>query len=678
MDKEEVTDMLEICGGCPKIGIEILIERNLITVSANNKLEMHDLIQEMGRNIVFLESPNNPGKRSRLWSQDDIDHVLTNNKGTEAIQAIVLSLVQPYEARWSAEAFSNTNQLRLLKLCEMQLPLGLNCLPCSLKALQWEGSPLETLPPSNQLDELIHLNLSHSKIEQLWHGKKILKKLRFINLSFSKNLKKTGDFDGCPNLESLVLEGCTSLTEIHTSLACHKKLVLLNLKDCKRLKAFPRKLEMCSLKYLNLSGCSELKIVPDFGENMELLSVLSLEGTAITKLSSSVGSLVGLTQLKLNNCKNLVCLPDTIHKLKSLKILDVSSCSRIRSLPECLKEIKCLEELCASETAIEELPSSVFYLENLREISFSGCKGPVSNSMDMFQPFKWLFGSQQASTGFHLPPSISCLHHLHRVDFSYCNLSDESMPDDFFHLPSLRILDLSGNDFVSMPSSISKLPILQYLYINWCKNLQSLPELPSSITELDASNCASLEDSKLNPSKPCSLFASPKQWHFPIQEIQQFFEEIRIPEARFDMLITGSEIPSWFVPQRCISFAKIQIPQNCPVNDWVGFALCFMLVSYADPPEVCHHEVECYLFGPQGKMFMSTRILPPMEPCCPHLYILYLSIDKFRDRIYEGGYFFKEIEFVLKRYCCQSLQIVRCGSRLVCKQDVEDIFGNHS
>ncbi|MCI05554.1 TMV resistance protein N-like [Trifolium medium] len=49
---------------------------------------MHDLLQEMGRDIVFQESPNDPSKRSRLWSQEDIDHVLTKNKGTEAINSI--------------------------------------------------------------------------------------------------------------------------------------------------------------------------------------------------------------------------------------------------------------------------------------------------------------------------------------------------------------------------------------------------------------------------------------------------------------------------------------------------------------------------------------------------------------------------------------------------------------
>jgi hypothetical protein len=41
---------------------------------------MHDLLQEMGRNIVFQESPNDPGRRSRLWFKEDVDRVLTKNK----------------------------------------------------------------------------------------------------------------------------------------------------------------------------------------------------------------------------------------------------------------------------------------------------------------------------------------------------------------------------------------------------------------------------------------------------------------------------------------------------------------------------------------------------------------------------------------------------------------------
>lgn len=81
MDIDEVIDILESCGRCSKIGIEVLIERSLVTLDKmKNKLGMHDLIQEMGRNIVVKESPDDPGKRSRLWSREDIDHVLRKNK----------------------------------------------------------------------------------------------------------------------------------------------------------------------------------------------------------------------------------------------------------------------------------------------------------------------------------------------------------------------------------------------------------------------------------------------------------------------------------------------------------------------------------------------------------------------------------------------------------------------
>ena len=41
---------------------------------------MHDLLQEMGRDIVRKECPKDqPKKRSRLWLNKDIDNVLTNN-----------------------------------------------------------------------------------------------------------------------------------------------------------------------------------------------------------------------------------------------------------------------------------------------------------------------------------------------------------------------------------------------------------------------------------------------------------------------------------------------------------------------------------------------------------------------------------------------------------------------
>jgi hypothetical protein len=40
---------------------------------------MHDLIEDMGREIVRQESPKEHGKRSRLWFHKDIVEVLEEN-----------------------------------------------------------------------------------------------------------------------------------------------------------------------------------------------------------------------------------------------------------------------------------------------------------------------------------------------------------------------------------------------------------------------------------------------------------------------------------------------------------------------------------------------------------------------------------------------------------------------
>ena len=60
--------------------IDDLIDKSLITITKNNKIEMHDMVQEMGWEIIRQQCKSKPGKRSRLWNARDICHVLKNNK----------------------------------------------------------------------------------------------------------------------------------------------------------------------------------------------------------------------------------------------------------------------------------------------------------------------------------------------------------------------------------------------------------------------------------------------------------------------------------------------------------------------------------------------------------------------------------------------------------------------
>jgi hypothetical protein len=77
-DRAYVTDILNGCGLYADNGIAVLIERSLLRVKNNNKLEMHDLLRDMGRKFVE-ESAKKLGKRSRLWFQEDVHDVLKEN-----------------------------------------------------------------------------------------------------------------------------------------------------------------------------------------------------------------------------------------------------------------------------------------------------------------------------------------------------------------------------------------------------------------------------------------------------------------------------------------------------------------------------------------------------------------------------------------------------------------------
>ncbi|XP_028773809.1 disease resistance-like protein DSC1 [Neltuma alba] len=284
-------------------------------------------------------------------------------QGTDAIRGIILTLEKSCDAFWDPEAFSKMSNLKLLIISncshvlrfQLNLPYGLKALSKELKVIIWERYPLFYLPSQPQLHQLVGLIMRHSKLKELWSGRPSLQSLKSIDLSYSEYLIKTPNFDGIPHLEKLILEGCSNLIEIHQSLGQHKKLVIVNLKDCREVKNLPRKFEMNCLETFVLSGCSRVIKLPEFEKDMERLSKLDLEGTAITKLSQSLGNLIGLVELNLKNCKKLVCLPCDVCKLKSLKMIKIAGCSKFSSLPKNLNEKEAVEVLDLRKIAIKRL-----------------------------------------------------------------------------------------------------------------------------------------------------------------------------------------------------------------------------------------------------------------------------------------------------------------------------------
>ena len=88
---------------------------------------------------------------------------------------------------------------------------------------------------------------------------------------------------------------------------------------------------------------------------------------------------------------------------------------------------------------------------------------------------------------------LHLLSHMHTKDLDLrdCHLS--AIPNDIGCLSFLNALRLSGNDFISLPESISQLFRLRLLDLDGCKRLRSLPNLSSEVDCLRVNNCTSLE-----------------------------------------------------------------------------------------------------------------------------------------------------------------------------------------
>ncbi|KAG6620988.1 hypothetical protein I3842_Q046300 [Carya illinoinensis] len=584
---DRVKSILESCDYHPSNGIEILISKSLITIMGG-KLWMHDLLQEMGHEIVRRQSQGDPGRQSRLWLTNEIIRVLKNNAGTNRIEGIVLNSPVQDELHLNSDVFSEMKNLRLLKIIgNVHLSQGISYLSTELRVMEWHGYPLKSLPMSfRPPDKLVELSMCCSHIAELWKGIESLYKLEHVNLSDSRYLLETPDFTNAPNLKRLILQGCTKLRNLHSSVGALKRLIFLNLKGCTSLTSLTCNISWDSLEILILSGCTRLKKFPETVGNMNRLRQLDLDGIALVELPSSIGHLTGLTSLSLRGCKSLLSLPSVICGLTSLKTLVLSGCSKLEKMPEGLGNLEHLEELDMSETAIWLFPySSIAHLRNLKMLSFRGCSGlPPKSFLGLF--VTCLLGNPDI--GLVLPTSLSStLYSLNKLDLSYCHLMDGAVPDDLRGLSSLLALDLSGNDFTLLPESISQLPKLGIIFLRRCRKLRSIQELPSSILYVDAEDCISLEtrSDKMHMWVSDETGLDVLNWTRKPSRLKDGQREL-INEGIIKAHIylsrvmsggsTGVGIPTWFQNQIMGSSISIRLhPDLDDSRKWLGYVLYF-------------------------------------------------------------------------------------------------------
>ncbi|KAK3431477.1 hypothetical protein EUGRSUZ_E03097, partial [Eucalyptus grandis] len=369
---KDIKEVLDSCDFDTTIGIKILIERSLIK-NEDETLQMHDLIQSMGQDIVNQACHDDPGKRSRLWLLKDVEDVFCYNTGTDVVKAIVLDRPLLEAIIISPDTFTNMKKLRILILLKVHISSQAQVrLPNELRWLEWPNAP--NLEFGSSLIKLVRLDVPRSHIRQLGGNFQKFRKLKSIDFSECKSLVSICDLSSAPNMEKLILDGCESLVKVHPSVGNLVKLEVLSLESCSNVSIFPNTLRTKSLQILRLSGCSKLEKFPDIDGNMEHLEGVSLNRTAIKELPASIQNLVSVNWMDLAFCKDLVRLPSHIYKLKSLFYLNLEGCSNLIMFPKNIEDsIDPDGHLGFQNLEIPQLPSSVCTLsapccESLRKL----------------------------------------------------------------------------------------------------------------------------------------------------------------------------------------------------------------------------------------------------------------------------------------------------------------------
>ncbi|XP_020217582.1 TMV resistance protein N [Cajanus cajan] len=437
-------------GYAPDYAIQVLIDKCLIKID-QDCVKMHDLIEDMGREIVRLESSLKPGERSRLWFSKDILRVFKQNKGSDITEIIMLHLSKVKEVQWDGTALEKMENLKILVVENAHFSKGPSAFPKSLRVLKWSAYPESSLPANFNPKKLVILDLPLSSFTFKDQVNMKFKSLMEMKLSRCELLKKIPDMSGAPNLKELYLDHCSNLVEVHDSIGFLEKLEYLNLDDCTSLRILPCGMNLTSLKNMYLRNCTSLTSFPEILGKMENIRSLYLCGSGISGLPFSIGNLVGLKFLGLNECKWLLELPSSIFMLPRLRTLHADYCERLAQVQN------------GEGQGQVTMSSSVNYVD------FHHC--------------------------YHLTDQFLCtvipwLHNVTDLSLSYSNIT-------------------------ILPSSISVCLSLKTLNLNGCKELREIRGLPPNIKNLSAINCTSLSSKSNEMLQNQTLLENGRLFIFP-------------------------------------------------------------------------------------------------------------------------------------------------------------------
>ncbi|XP_039174119.1 TMV resistance protein N-like isoform X1 [Eucalyptus grandis] len=422
---ENKTNPIYMWVGCqfyPQRGIDILTNRCLIKILDNDNFWMHDLLIDLGRQIVRQESPSDLGKQSRLWIAKEAIEIIKTEERKEKVQALeVDGLDNSIEI--TNKEFERLPNLRFLKLRNGTYVGDFAKCHSKLRWISWHSPHQDFRADNMYLDHLTIFKLDKSSFpnnSKAWDLIKRAQSLKVLSLTGCDGITTIPDFSKCLGLERLTLAHCNWLNKIENFIGSLKSLIELEIEWCMDLTDLPKEVgALVKLKRFSLQGCSGLRELPGSFGSLISLRELNLSHTCIAELPNSIQGLVELESFLLTQTR-IKKLPDSIGELKSLRILRYSK-----------KGSYC------SKHHIWQLPGGINMLENLEELDLSG--------------------------NFRLEGKI---------------------PAGIEELSSIKIINLMDTNISGIPRTINMLDHLQTLNLRGCHMIQGLPELPTSLTSL--------------------------------------------------------------------------------------------------------------------------------------------------------------------------------------------------
>ncbi|TQE13864.1 hypothetical protein C1H46_000495 [Malus baccata] len=645
----EVRKRLAICGRFAAAGIRVLVDKSLISIDSKwgwEIIEMHDLLQEMGRQIIQEQGIKDPGKRSRLFTAEDIYRVLKSNTETPNVEAIEVDWNNLDERPLKRVDFKKMSNLIML-IVDNGFGITALDLPDSLRYLYLFGYPLESLPSKFCPENLVELHMRRSEVTKLWKEEQILVNLQVIDLSQSYRLTEV------PNLSRSL------------------KIVKIDLRDCESLVEIPSYFQhLDKLTCLDLGSCSSLKYLPKMPGNIQYLN---LECSGIKELPESVWSNENISYLNLGQCKDLKKLPSSKCKLKNLEKLNLDSCSKFEKFPEILEPMEHLKSLSLIRTAVTELPSSICELKYLESLDLTECSR-FSKFPEILKPMEHLVSLSLQDTAVEmLPSSIGSLNRLQDLNLSDCRQLKD-VPTSIYSLTNLKRLNFNGcrrleklpssnvgflsleelgliyNGILEIPASIKQASRLSILDLEGCKRLQSIPELPV-LCNVKAEHCTSLKIVSSSRTALTQGWDKPKYCYRVFTDCPKLdnnsrsniMDEAHItimrmatvvpfkyhrwscnPWPQINIACPGKEIPNWFSYQNEGSSVDIEL---CP--DWFrtglfGFALSVVLSGVSGPRHdyrTVRAEFIVKFMGERHELFSSVYLIPSESRYCHHVHV---------------------------------------------------------